>query len=441
MDHQQNYEFNDPNAFGFISSFSGSENFLLAQPQQEQLINGKSHDNSSGLPTLTSMQNFDADTTESAFLGQPSSSIFHLSETAQSTIVPFSTSTINYHSLEPSEPNMNVTSQKVSLFNIESLSDAVPANLIQETAHSSIIDVKSPSHQTTEPLLSIVAPSHNKIDENTKDAYDPQLFSETHLGSESCEESLKVCLNSKQMSVMEVLEVARKKTPSLVSGLKKRRRRILREDDSDDESELKREMLLISPEKDNEKTKNDEETEDSSPDSDSDDLCSSNKVRSLLKSAIIIQGPVCKKKKKRVLESDDEYDLQTSVDDIGLINENENDIDDELCNGSIVVTDADFQIKEGTEKVIPFKRTFIQQDKLIVSSLTSLQKLHNEEILTLKEEKTMPSLTIVNSNEEVKKCMIPTELKRTLKTEKGEIDPSMSVEAILENIKPMADDE
>lgn len=439
MDHQQNYEFNDPNAFGFISSFSGSDNFMLAQPQQvPQQLNGKAHDHPSELPPLTPMQSFDPDHTETSYLAQPPTSIFHLPEAPQQTIVHYPTSTISYHSMTPIESDLSMNSQKDSLFEIESPSAAVPANIIQEVAHSSIIDVIHPSHQLTEPLLStdetapITAVNNEIIPE-------PQPLSESL--PEDSEETPPVVVSPEQNNMMQSLGIVRKQAP--LSNSKKRRRRILREDDSDEESDLKKELQLISPVKDKEKMQNDAETEDSSPDSDSDDASLNDpgalRVRSLLKSAVIIQGPVSKKRKKRVLESDDEDEMQTSVDDIGLVNENDNEIEDELFNGDIIVSDTGFESIVG-EQVIPIENPIIQVEFAVPASPGPLKTETCEEIRPENELKTLTQI-IVKSEKDDKGSVTLEEPKRIIKTEDGEVDPSMSVEAILENIKPMADDE
>lgn len=443
MDHQQNYEFNDPNAFGFISSFSGSDNFMLAQPQQvPQQLNGKAHDHPSELPPLTPMQSFDPDPTETSYLAQTPASIFHLPEAPQQTIVHYPTSTISYHSMTPIESDLSLNSQKDSLFNIENPSAAVPANIIQEVAHSSIIDVINPSHQLTEPLLSTDEPAPITA-VNNKIMPDPQPLSESLAEAKNSEETQPVVVSPEQNNVMQALGVVRKEAP--LSNSKKRRRRILREDDSDEESDLKKELQLISPVKDKEKMQNDAETEDSSPDSDSDDASLNDpgalRVRSLLKSAVIIQGPVSKKRKKRVLESDDEDEMQTSVDDIGLVNENDNEIEDELFNGDIIVSDTGFESIVGSEQVIPIENPIIQDEFAVPASPGPLKDETTCEEMRPDNELKKLTQIIVKSEKDDKESVSLEEPKRIIKTEDGEIDPSMSVEAILENIKPMADDE
>lgn len=458
MDHQQNFEFNDPNSFGFISSFSGSDNFMLAQPQQEQQqLNGKDHSLPSTLPALTT--SFDpGSAVPSQFVTQSAHIMYDLPEAAatpQQPIVHYPNA-ISYLNMTPVQPEMSINSQKDSLFNLESPSAVVPANIIQqnepEIVLSSSTDVIQASLHPTEPLISTDEPALKET-ENSEITDEQQLQTETIPEAEITEKPVPIAVSPEQRNMMKALGVVRKEALASVGGSRKRRRRILQlnEDDSDDENELKKELSQISPEKDKEKTQDDNETEDSTPDSDSDDPSvdpSALKVRSLLKSAVIIQGPRSKKKKKRVLESDDEDEtMQTSVDDIGLMESNEIENDEELFNNDIIVSEAAFGTIDGNEKLISIESPLISQDEFAVTS--SPAPMTNEPAVPeigekspeIQTEVSKSTPAIVKGEKEETGPIKVEGPKSTIKSEDGETDPSLSVEAILEKIKPMADDE
>lgn len=162
------------------------------------------------------------------------------------------------------------------------------------------------------------------------------------------------CINDEsQQKVVESKSLRRD-----ISGKKRRRIVILNDDDSDDEdeNELKKELLDRSSdvEQDDKQTEKSNEL-DADNESDSDDekeLAATNnnrnflKAKYLLKTAVIIEDPDKKKKKKkqRVLDSDDDDQIHTSVDDIGLLgNENENEPEEEgeLFTDDIVIINND----------------------------------------------------------------------------------------------------
>ena len=464
MDHQQNYEFNDPNSFAFISSFTGSENFILAQPQQgPQQLNGKDHSLASSLPAIAT--NFDQDTTAtSQFITQSSHIMYDLPETTSTTqpsIVDYP-STINYLNMTSVQPDMLVNSQKDSLFNLESPSAVVPANIIQqkepETVMPSICDVTQPALEPTkslittdEPALEITEPLISIDDPSSKDL-ESEIKSKQPIPSEDlpevkpAEKSFSSIVISEENNIMKALGVAKKEAFIGVGGSRKRRRRILllNEEDSDDDNELKKE-LQISPEKEKETAQND--TEDSSPDSDSDDPSidpSALKARSLLKSAVIIQGPESKKKKRRIFESDDEEEI-TSVDDIGLMESNEHENDDELLNNDIIISEPAFECLNEDDKLESSETVIVTEDGFVVPATPA--PLKDESVAAYVEQKPPEGeINEVNSaivkNEHEEKELVKEEgAKSIIKTEDGEMDPSMSVEEVLEKIKPMADDE
>src|SRR4051812_33820932 len=118
MDHQQNYEYSDPNAFGFINSFSGSENcpnFMLGQPPQGQQLNGKSH---TELPILQSFDPANSVIPPSHYITQPQPMLYHLPD----SLIPSQQTTLNYPQPQyqpmAAIPDMSLNSQKDSMFNL-----------------------------------------------------------------------------------------------------------------------------------------------------------------------------------------------------------------------------------------------------------------------------------------------------------------------------------
>lgn len=433
MDHQQNYEYSDPNSFGFINTFTGSsDNYLLPQPpSSQQQLNGKPHTH-----PMTPLQGFDA--------GNPAPSPYITQQQPMMYVQPEQPPTaqypMNFHHMVPTQPELSMNSQKDQLFDLGNPPVAVPANIIQQSEpivaqqsehqhQPSPLDMIQPSHQPMEPLLTV-----------TESSVEPQTSSENLPdAAATAEKQSPSVFSPEQNNMMKALGVMRKEVLAPICGSKKRRRRILQlnDDDSEDENELEKEMLQISPEKDKEKANEPGDTEDSSPDSESDDPNidpSALKARSLLKSAVIIHGPDSRKKKKRVLESDEEDEMQTSVDDIGLMesNENENDDDDMFVN-DIVVSEPTF---DENEKVDVMENPII--DEFRVPAPPPPLKVDQSEEKTEESDAEKKPQIVKQEKEETE---TGEDTKRIIKTEDGEIDPSMSVEAILENIKPMADDE
>lgn len=436
MDHQQNYEFPDPNSFGFINSFSGSDNFLISQPQpDQQQHNGKDHSHPSSLQ-MSSMQTFEQPNPSNPYNSQPPSIMYDLPEVIvpQQPVDHFPSDDVGYLNVNPDQSNINITSQKESLFNMENPPPEVPANIIQQEP------------EDVEPTLDVEAIPPAEHQPDTTFTSQPPSETTVELPSaletpsaESPAKSSESVFSPEQNNMMKALGVVRKEVLGK-SGSKKRRRILqLNEEDSEEESDLKKELLQDSPEKDKEKAK--DESEDTSPDSESDDPSIANnpealKARSLLKSAVIILGPKSKKK-KRVLESDDEDEMRTSVDDIGLLGSNENDIDN--SNDEQLFGEA-FDSIEGIENNVLIENPIIPQDEFVVPVPPHPLKTEETDDKQLADvDASTPEITV-----KTEKSAVKTELEVTpsiIKTEDGEIDPAMSVEAILENIKPMADDE
>jgi len=212
---------------------------------------------------------------------------------------------------------------------------------------------------------------------------------------------------------MKALSVTRKEAQSGSSAKKKRRRILqLNDDDSDDNDDMNRELLAKSPEP-NESV---EMLEDDASESEEETLDPQEfKARSLLKSAVIIQGPD-KKKKKRVLESDDDEDpiQNISVDDIGLgANDCEmNDDDEEPLTDVILLSEAILPLDNVMEEAIsePSSTAGIKMEK---------PEAENEE------------------NETKESAVKELKQERIIKTEDAELD----VDAILDSIQPIPEDE
>lgn len=450
MDHQQNYEFNDPNSFGF-NSFAGSENFLLTQPQQEQQqLNGKDHNLPSSIQELdTSFDSGSAETSQ--FISESAHIIYELPEitaTDQQTadLYPNTTSYLN---MIPPQSELNINSQKNSMFNLETPSAVVPANIIQQNEPEIIQPEILSSTRVDEISTTYVSTTKSSSSNENQSTTQPNS-SELTTAEESSKPHKSAQIIPEQNIKTTTTEAAQKNDHN---GSRKRRRRILQlnQDDSDEENELKKELLQISAEKDTDNAEGNE-TEDSTVDSTSDDDLPNDpdalKVRSLLKSAVIIHGPESKKKKKRrVLESDEEDEMQTSVDDIGLIESNENENEDELFNSDILVSEAAFEIIDGNEKLISIESPLISQEEFAVPappvSLSDKSSLLAVENKVSENETEINDQTLDKEEEEEGKKLEDSQEAANIdvKSEVADIDPSTSVEAILDNIKPMADDE
>lgn len=439
MDHQQNYEFPDQNSFGFINSFSGGDNFLMSQPQpDQQQHNGKEHSHPSSLE-MSSMQTFEQANPSNPYISQPPSIMYDLPEVIvpQQPISDFPDN-VGYLNTNSNQSDINLTSPKESMFNLENPPLEVPANIIQQNQPADVasapdLNADTPLPVEHQPDTSLPSQPSNKLPEQT---------SSVSPTTESPSKPSTSVFSPEQNNMMKALGVVRKEVLSKTGS--KRRRRILQlnEEESEDESDLKKEMLQESPEKDKEKGKDSTESEDSSPDSESDDPTIANnpealKARSLLKSAVIIIGPKSKKK-KRVLESDDEDEMQTSVDDIGLLGSNDNDNENE--NDEHLFGEA-FDTIDVVENNVLIENPIIPQDDFTVP----VPPMKTEQSDDKQSDDVDPSIMEPEVTIKTEKTVVKSEqgedTSSLIKTEDAEIDPAMSVEAILENIKPMADDE
>jgi hypothetical protein len=228
---------------------------------------------------------------------------------------------------------------------------------------------------------------------------------------------------------------------------KKRKRIVVNDDeDSDGSSELKRDILskAIDEESQEHDEKNNElensagggdeaDVESGENDEETSEIVNPDalKARFLLKSAIIIHDPDKKKKKKqRVLDSDDEDQqlqqpqVQTSIDDIGLVAENESEIQNEdeavVGEGIIIFNDPPtFESAQEEEK----------SGEKIEGAASEVARGDDAKEIPAQTETTPPS------DDQKSEIQIKTEYK----SEKPENDDN--IDEVLERIKPMADDE
>lgn len=391
MDQQhQNYEsFND---FGFVNTYSaGSENpYTINQQTLGNDINTKNI-NEIGLPTLLNQQ-FDSRAIENSSLYDLSNPQYY----QQQQMTSSSESAIGdqkrklYHENVIAREQATLPRERVSKETVENISD-------QPSTSKSLSDTVS---------------------------FDPS-----------------------QNTMLKALGVVRKDVLSTNSN-KKRKRIVLLNDDSDDEvSNLKSEVLNKSNEPED-FVKNDDKNNASEADGESDLDETENlgdigalKAKFLLKNAVIIQGPDKRKKKSRLLDSDEEEQIHaTSLDDIGLVNDNDNE--EECFENDILIT----------EPIVAIENPELPTNCGEISEAPNLSEPANEkEIKTLKHEpigENSPKIEEVKpiqSNKQSElietKEVADEQVPKIQSTDENEIDPAMSVEAILENIKPMADDD
>jgi hypothetical protein len=399
MDHQQNYEYTDPN-YGFINSFSGSESFMVPADQQQQL-NGKAHND--GMQPLTS---FDPRSQTAHYNAEPAGMMFLPEVQPPQEHYP-----VSYHQIEAPEA-INV--QKDSIFSMVETPAVVPVNIIQENTQEASHEVNSqPEVNQTREVVESMAATPNEPEAT---AEQPVPVEQPPQSPSADLPEAPAVISPEQSNMMKALGVMRKEALAQIGSSKKRRRILQLNEDSEEECDLKKE-LEVSPEKKVETIESDDS--ESGDEKDPEAF----KARSLLKSAVIIQGPTGKKK-KRVLDSDEEDEMLTSVDDIGLMESNENENEEELYNNDIIV-DVAF---EGIGEVVPIENPIIAQE------VTDLEQAE-EKVEGVQAEESVAVEKVEEKTEEVK------EEVKIVKTEEGELDPAMSVEAVLDNIKPMADDE
>lgn len=251
----------------------------------------------------------------------------------------------------------------------------------------------------------------------------------------------KVTMSPEQMQMMKTLG----KEVKASGCTKKKRRRILQinDDDSDDNTN-ERDLLNKSPTPEQSKViiedPNKPDTEDSSEDSESDnDQANADpqvlKARSLLKGAVIIQANE-KKRKIRVLESDDEEQMEMSVDDIGA---ECNDIYEENYNGNLLGSEI---IDETSETVISIENPIIPQDDDFIVPAIPARFDKSEINIELNDIKCELQENVVMNALEHEKDETTNEIIKIVKLEEGINEDSVeNIESILDNIKPMDDNE
>lgn len=392
MDQQhQNFFSSD---FSFVNAFAGTESSSYSLNQQTSDHNSKGI-SELGLPTLIN-QEFD-----SRAIGN--SSLYDLSNPQYSQMP--------YHQMQSSSINA-VLHQKQKPIVVENA--AIPT--LEESGEKKIIHDQFPDQ-----------PCSSKSSDTV--SFDPS-----------------------QNSIMKALGVVRKDVLGASSNKKRKRIVVLNDDSDDDASNLKSEIFnksndnpddaIIGSEEKNDASESDIQTDNDESENLTD--IGALKAKFLLKNAVIIQGPDKKKKKSRLLDSDDENQMQaTSVDDIGLMNEDENEDEsfenDILISEPIVPTDSSAISVEGQEENETEKSN--PPTALNLGDVPPEEPLKNDmpTVVNDPEVKLNEQLNLTERND------VPTktteECLKTQSADENEIDPSMSVEAILENIKPMADDD
>lgn len=403
MDQQhQNYEsFND---FGFVNAFAaGSENYAMnPPPPHESDLNSKGMSELS-LPALMS-QGYDSRTIENT-------SLYDLSNPQYSQVQ-------YHHPMASSNASAIEQQPKLPIADYSMQSDLINTSVPQSTpSRESLL---SPERSTTKGTAEqLPEPGTSKSSLDTV-SFDPS-----------------------QNSMLKALGVVRKDVLGANSNKKRKRIVLLNDDDSDDASDLKNEVYSKSSELD-ESTKKDEDNVACEADNESDQDDSENltdigalKAKFLLKNAVIIQGPDKKKKKKsRLLDSDDEEQIHaTSIDDIGMVNENENE--EESFENDILITEPIMPV-ELVEESCKSRENCNQPAVYEKSSQESAESMPQTTTEPLPIEEALQSSEIEQKDESIKTS---EENSKNQSMEDNDIDPSMSVEAILENIKPMADDD
>lgn len=458
MDQQPNYEPYGEN-FSYLNStgFESTANYMDQSPTPQQLhqhMNGNKHDPPLDIPLQvyepTILQPTVSNSSmETNYISQQLPSLYQheppITLVQAATMIPQTTeldmshcppvSSLNYHPMSMATPNQTDLSQKP----MESSFDE-PDSPLPQITQPSIIHQETTAEQPATVPQEVASEGDINTLQNQSEEQKPRTT------KSSC------IFNPEQNSfMMKALGVVRKEVLTKSGRSQKRRRRIVQlNDDDDSENErMKRELLNKSPELTADKGKpSNGKTEDSSSHSESDDeqdpstitdpqAIKQYKARSLLKNVVIIQGP-SNKKKKRVLESDDEDEMLTSVDDIGLEATTSIENEEESFVEDILVSDVFVPIECEQIEIIVDEPPPIPKDEGLVP--TDKTEADTKEI----EEKTaeMEDSTAAIKNEQSVVDEI-NEIKKVIKTEDGsETDPSaLSVEAILENIKPMADDD
>lgn len=254
----------------------------------------------------------------------------------------------------------------------------------------------------------------------------------------------KLTISPEQKQMMKALGVISKEVQGSGYPKKKRRRILQLNDDDSDDNTNDRDLLNKSPIPEQAKAviedPNKPDTEDSSEDSESDtDQANTDpqvlKARSLLKGAVIIQANE-KKRKIRVLESDDEEQMEMSVDDIGA---ECNDSYEENFNVNLLGSEI---MDESNETVISIENPIIPQDDDFAVPAIPARFAKSEANIELNKIKLELQENVVINDLKQDQDGTTNETIKIVKLEEGNNDDSvLNIESILDNIKPMDDNE
>ena len=254
----------------------------------------------------------------------------------------------------------------------------------------------------------------------------------------------KITISPEQKQMMKALGVMSKEVQASGYPKKKRRRILQLNDDDSDDSTNDRDLLNKSPIPEQTKALSEDpnkpDTEDSSQDSESDtDQANTDpqilKARSLLKGAVIIQANE-KKKKIRVLESDDEEQMEMSVDDIGA---ECNDSYEENFNVNLLGSEI---MDETNETVISIENPIIPQDDDFAVPAIPARFVKSEVDNKSNSIKCELQENVVMNDLKQEQDGTTNDMIKIVKLEEGNNDDSaLNIESILDNIKPMDDNE
>lgn len=254
----------------------------------------------------------------------------------------------------------------------------------------------------------------------------------------------KLSSSPEQKQIMEALGVISKEVQGSDHPKKKRRRILQINDDDSDDNTNDRDLLNKSPIPEQAITLSEDpnkpDTEDSSEDSESDtDQANTDpqvlKARSLLKGAVIIQANE-KKRKIRVLESDDEEQMEMSVDDIGA---ECNDSYEENFNVNLLGSEI---MDESSETVISIENPIIPQDDDFAVPAIPARFVKSEVNNQSNNIKCEPQENVVINDLKQEQDASTNETIKNVKLEEvNNDDTAVNIESILDNIKPMDDNE
>lgn len=197
----------------------------------------------------------------------------------------------------------------------------VPNNELNVLAQKPEMNYQPPQHQFQPPVENLHATQMPNYDK----PYEAQLGQTEQQQIHYMGSQIQPDLPAQQPTPMQI-QIANKWSDPPTCPKKKRRRIVQENEEDSDDNELTRATLNKSPTPQIAESTNKNELEViASENSGGEDICmlkdpqaiKEHQARNLLKGAVIIQAASDKKKKIRVLDSDDEQE-QTNVDDIGM---------------------------------------------------------------------------------------------------------------------------